>query len=145
MNESQETIANDRIYEHGISNVNSDAKQRTVALGFFKDWTNYLLVSSIAALGWVAKDNTVTGLWADVTIGVLAISILFAILTLSLIPIISERIIDQDKRSFYIIPAEFQTVLGRKTKRITIKWFCFPQHLFFLVGVITYAIGAILT
>ena len=24
------------------------------ALGFFKDWTNYLLVTTVAALGWIA-------------------------------------------------------------------------------------------
>jgi hypothetical protein len=33
----------------GASNV----KQLTSALGFFKDWTNYLVVTTVAALGWV--------------------------------------------------------------------------------------------
>jgi hypothetical protein len=30
------------------------ATQKTSAIGMFKDWTNYLLVTTVAALGWVA-------------------------------------------------------------------------------------------
>ena len=32
----------------------SDVQQLIASLGFFKDWTNYFLVTTVAALGWIA-------------------------------------------------------------------------------------------
>jgi hypothetical protein len=46
--------------------MDGSADAQTKALEFFKDWSNYLLVTTVAALGWVAsgKDFPISGLMA---------------------------------------------------------------------------------
>jgi hypothetical protein len=68
-------------------------------------------------------------------------SILFAILTLALIPLVAESIRD-DAKSIYEIDAKFR-VLWQWGPEVgsRLKYFCWPQHVLFLVGVIVYALG----
>ena len=120
-----------------------DKGQLTASLGFFKDWTNYLLVTTVAALGWVAKgDSLVTGMELRWTISFLCLSIIFAIFTLALIPIVGERL--SDGGSIYSVEASFKLFwLWGPVRTAKLKWVCWPQHVLFLAAVITFSIGSI--
>ena len=122
------------------------------SLGYFKDWTNYLLITTVAALGWVAKTDVSLGpLSRRLTIVFFCFSIIFAILTLALIPIVGESI-DPNTKSFYGVPATFdllpswwpfQWEWGRNNTA-WLKWACWPQHVLFLLGILTFSFGSIL-
>jgi hypothetical protein len=121
----------------------------TAALQAFKDWSNYLLVTTTAALGWVASDKgnnegaptkkpkaLLASAWF------LCLSIIFGIFTLALIPLVLEKIpkITGTITSIYRIEAEFR-LLWISEKRIysaTLKDFCWFQHLFFILGIVCY-------
>src|SRR5690348_13475690 len=125
--------ARDEALGHGFDERDSKA------LEFFKDWSNYLLVTTVAALGWVASKDTL--FWSPraraICLFLLAGSAIFGIFTLALIPIIAE---DRDRRtSFYAHPAQFNLFGLCCTRRI--KDVCFPQHVLFILGIIVYAIG----
>ena len=105
-------------------------------LGFFKDWTNYLLVTTVAALGWVAtKPVLVVPPWLlALTIACFCLSIVFAIFTLALIPIVAENC-QRDTKSIYDVAAPFQPIwLWGSTVEADLKWVCWPEHVFFLFG-----------
>jgi hypothetical protein len=124
----------------------SRTDQQTKALEFFKDWTNYLLVTSVAALGWTAKEIRPTAVADGAAIlkplsaVCLAISIMFAILTLALIPLVQEQ--RKEAQSNYDVRAEYW-LLGR-LRQHKLKDACFWQHLFFLFAVALYAIDVAL-
>jgi predicted kinase len=108
-------------------------------LEYFKDWSNYLLVTTVAALGWVATNNvTFANPWLRVLcIAYLALSVVFGIFTLALIPLVAEQ--RSAEKSFYDVEATF-TLFGRQRTR-KLKWACFPQHVFFILGIVEYAVG----
>jgi hypothetical protein len=91
------------------------------ALQSFKDWSNYLLVTTVAAAGWIASDNVefssnvlkAASLWS------FGVSILFGILTLSLIPLTAQQIEDTDE-SIYRVPVKFSMFWSRRALP------CFP-------------------
>jgi len=117
--------------------------QRLKALEFFKDWTNYLLVTTVAALGWVSTSGALDldQPWKAICVASFAISIVFAILTLAVIPIIAEQLAD-DGKSFYDVPARFRWFArDGKEQEVHVKSLCWPQHAAFLVGVLLYAFG----
>jgi hypothetical protein len=122
-----------------------DTAQLLASLGYFKDWTNYLLVTSVAALGWVAKgDALVTGWALTCTISFLCVSIVFAILTLAVIPLVGERL--RDGISIYSTRATFKLLwLWGPEFSAGLKSFCWPQHVFFLAAVIVFSAGSIRT
>ncbi len=68
--------------------------QRLRALDNFKDWSNYLLVTTVAALGWTSKTDVkfCTPWMREDAVLCFALSIMFAILTLALIPHVAEDI-----------------------------------------------------
>lgn len=117
--------------------------QLVASLGFFKDWSNYLLVTTVAALGWIAtKPLIVDGLALKLTIGFLCLSIVFAMLTLALIPLVGERL--TAGTSIYDVKARFTVFwLWGPEVAAKLKWVCWPQHVFFLAGIITFSIGTI--
>jgi hypothetical protein len=41
--------------------MNPELGQKLKALDAFKDWTNYLLVTTVAALGWAARKDAKNG------------------------------------------------------------------------------------
>ena len=128
--------------ENEIENKSVSVDRRIKALEFFKDWTNYLLVTTVAALGWVTKpglDFSPPGLKLA-CIWCLSASIVFAILTLALIPHISEQM-KEDEKSIYKVKASFY-IFGIQC-RSRLKNACFPQHVLFLAGVIIYSIGVV--
>jgi hypothetical protein len=60
--------------------------QKLKALDAFKDWSNYLLVTTVASLGWTAKENAngfCTPWMKSGAIVLFALSVVFAILTLA--------------------------------------------------------------
>ena len=61
--------------------------QKLKALDAFKDWSNYLLVTTVAELGWTStkKDLFYLPSLKSLAIGSFALSIVFAILTLALV------------------------------------------------------------
>ena len=64
-----------------------------------------------------------------------------AIWTLALIPLVAEAIRD-DERSIYEIDARFKILwLWGFEVSSWLKYFCWPRHLLFLVGVVVYALG----
>jgi hypothetical protein len=126
-----------------------EAKGAADALSAFKDWTNSLLVTSVAALGWVGT-QTPPGGWRSATTCALCISIIFGIFTLAFIPLVSEKIgrlasqgelrgsqealpsIYDLKPHFFLLPNHFPV------RKIRMKYLCWPQHLSFIIGVILY-------
>lgn len=124
--------------------VPADQTQLIASLGSFKDWTNYLLVTTVAALGWVAKGDTlIHGSALQWTMGLLCASIIFAILTLALIPIVGENL--EDKKSIYAVEAPFKLVwVWGPTLRFRLKHVCWFQHVFFLAAVVLYSYGSII-
>src|SRR5437868_412588 len=111
--------------------------QKLKALDQFKDWSNYLLVTTVAALGWVSVD--VVSTWPVLKafiLASLAVSVVFAMLTLALIPLIAHDLTD-DNRSIYFTPGRFRlepVLKGEHSLRL--KWVCFPQHVFFLLAIV---------
>ncbi len=108
------------------------------ALEFFKDWSNYLLVTTVASLGWVAKeDPSFCSPWVKtLCIWSFALSAIFAIFTLALIPLVAEQ--RQLNESIYDVHAQFNLIGIRRRK---LKSVCFPQHVFFIMGIALYAVG----
>ena len=76
-----------------------------------------------------------------------------AILTLALIPLVSENCRSGTK---YIYDVEVQCepipgvtlkrwrIPGVTLKRCKLKWVCWPQHVFFLAGIILFSVGSII-
>src|SRR5215475_4938699 len=117
------------------------------ALDMFKDWSNYLLVTTVAALGWVATTNrpNISPKALRWTIGALGASTVFGIFTLALIPLVAEGV-TTDTPSFYDVVGRFN-LLWMLPPRVplTLKWVCWPQHILFLVGIVVFTVGRIRT
>jgi hypothetical protein len=121
---------------------------------YFKDWSNYLLVTTVAALGWVATKESVfisvSPSWVrQLCITCFALSVVCGIFTLALIPLVAEElplVVEQRKRegkdntSFYDVAGKFKLIGDRQ---LHLKCVCFPQHVLFILGVLIYAGGTI--
>jgi hypothetical protein len=97
--------------------------------------------TTVAALGWVASDSRIVES-PTVEVWCFALSAVFGIFTLALIPIVAGQISDATK-SFYDIYAPYKLfwLWGREFK-LRIKTVCWPQHMLFLAGIIAFAIHA---
>jgi hypothetical protein len=77
------------------------------ALNLFEKYSNYLLVTTVAAAGWIASTGVAftsvalksAALWS------LGVSIIFGIFTLALLPLIREQA--GDGQSIFMVPAKF--------------------------------------
>jgi len=114
-----------------------EKEQKLKALDCFKDWSNYLLVTTVAALGWVAaKESPVN---SRVVVWCFAISAVFGIFTLALVPLVAEGIKD-GAESIYDVQATFSLFwFGGREGKFKLKYVCWPQHIFFIFGIIVYA------
>ena len=113
------------------------APQKTAAISNFKDWTNYLLVTTVAAMGWVSAQPA--DLMGKLCIACLALSVIAGIFTLALIPLITERLRD-DPRSIYEVEATFTIwLLWGRQHSWRLKHVCWWQHVFFLVAISLFA------
>jgi hypothetical protein len=122
--------------------TNDPLEQKLKALDSFKDWTNYLLVTTVAALGWTTGKEAATFCTPCMKTGAIvtfALSIVFAILVLALIPHVAEDlkapINGPPPPSIYEVRWKHWLVDARLTS------FCLPQHVLFLVGIVLYAVG----
>jgi len=115
------------------------------ALDSFKDWSNYLLVTTVAALGWVSTKDAgeLAGHWKLPRIWAFALSVVFGIFTLALVPHIAEQLTSGDS-SIYAVRASFHLFIffGEDKPWVSLTWVCFPQHILFLAGIILYAVGS---
>jgi hypothetical protein len=118
-------------------------EQKLKALDAFKDWSNYLLVTTVAALGWTAKDAThFCNAWMKSgAIFLFALSTVFAILTLALIPHVAE-LIKEDAAGD--LPSIYYVYWDGWWVKLRLTYLCFPQHVLFLLGILLYAAGATL-
>src|SRR5713101_5818541 len=141
----------------------SKIEQRIRALESFKDWSNYLLVTTVAALGWLSNEARSDWLiW--LATGCFAVSTVFAIFTLALIPEIAENITDAEDGSIYETAGTPPVILRRVIQRVTwlnewwlrepkLRWlrepklrhFCLIQHFLFIVGIVLYAASKMLS
>jgi hypothetical protein len=121
----------------------SRLEQRIIALGYFKDWSNFLLVTTVAILGWTASPNSdLASPWDVICIWLFAFSVVLGIFTLALIPVVTEDLAE-DAESFYYEKGSFHLWPWKGgSYHIRIKWFCWPQHASFLIGIVCFAIGA---
>jgi hypothetical protein len=113
----------------------------TKALEFFKDWSNYLLVTTVAAVGWVAGKEHADFYSERLRAGcivALGVSIVFGILTLAVVPLVQEQ--RTSEQSNYEVDAAFATLFGW-TGSCRLKSLCFPQHVFFLLAIFFYVVG----
>jgi hypothetical protein len=118
------------------------------AMESFKDWSNYMLVTTVAALGWVAKqsdDHRNSGwykFWYRVVVISLTLSIILAIFTLAVIPILTEQLGQRCASSIYDVVASVKPIWSTNLVkvRVWLTLFCWPQHVTFLVGVVAFAV-----
>ncbi len=131
------------VFTNGGLKAMTSIEQKLKAAGALKDWSNYMLVTTVAALGWVARDAVAGTAASSVLlhweVRLLAASVAFGIFTLALIPIIMERI-EQETPSIYEVKAPFKLfwMWGREYS-IRVKWVCWPQHVLFLLAIILHA------
>ncbi len=122
-------------------------EQHLKALDSFKDWSNYMVVTTVAALGWVAsKDSIALQPFAmKLVVACLGLSIVFGIFTLALIPIVAEAV-TVETQSIYGVDATFNLIyLWRPQRTLRLKSVCWPQHALFLLGIIIYSFARILS
>ena len=111
------------------------------ALKLFKDWSNYLLVTTVAAIGWVSTrlDKGQLGL-LQLSLWLLAASAILGVLTLAVIPLIAESLnLDEQKVPTSIHETEVTSYVLNRKLRIYLPQFCRPQHVTFILGVAFYA------
>jgi hypothetical protein len=117
----------------------------TESLEHFKDWSNYLLVTTVAALGWVAtKDLGLRPTYLrTLCILFFGLSVVFAIFTLALLPLIAEQIQGlPPSTSMYRVAVKSDLLEQLGMESIFLRNVCFPQHAYFLIGIVLYAFGA---
>jgi len=119
-------------------------EQHLKALEALKDWSNYLLVTTVAALGWAStavrfRKRTMR----VVVIGSLALSAVLGILTLALIPPVADAI-NGSSSSIYAVGGSFNLYwMWGPLMSVTLKWVCWPQHVLFIIGIVAYAYAAV--
>ncbi|MGY1607260.1 hypothetical protein [Geodermatophilus sp. SYSU D00700] len=117
-----------------------DADPKVLALGAFERWSNYLLVTTVAAAGWIASKNLeIRPGWRDAALWCLGLSIVFGILTLALVPLIVQTMAARHT-SIYRVPVKFHLFTG-EMPRVFLTQACRPQHAFFIAGIACYCIG----
>lgn len=117
--------------------------RRFDALAHFKDWSNYLLVTTVAAGGWVGSDKVTfanaslqaPALWC------LGISIVFGIFTLAFIPLIAQQLERDVDAGIYDVPIVFHLFGVRCV--MYLPQMCRPQHLTFIAGVVLFCAGTV--
>ena len=116
------------------------ADDKAVALQSFKDWSNYLLVTTVALAGWIASDKVRfhSDQWEALALWCLGVSIVFGILALALVPLIAQQM-TEEHTSIYDVPVSFHLFLV--PCRAYLPQACRPQHISFIVGVFVLCLG----
>ena len=119
-----------------------DALERSMtALGLFKDWSNYLLVTTVAAIGWVGtRTRKEPSALLQVSLWLLAISAVLGIFTLALLPLLAQEVKKRCDGSFTSI---YRTQVTSSVFSIPVPLYltqlCRPQHVTFILGLLAYA------
>lgn len=102
------------------------------ALNLFEKWSNYLLVTTVAAAGWIASNGVTFASTAlkSAALWPLGVSVIFGIFTLVLVPLIAEQV--KGGQSIYKVPVKFILLGTRWTLYLTQA--CRPQHALFILG-----------
>ena len=110
------------------------------ALSAFKDWSNYLLVTTVAAAGWVGSDKVTFehGALRNPTLWCFGVSIVFGIFTLAIVPLLEQQLEDRDE-SIYNRRVKFSLFAAPLTVYLTMA--CRPQHIAFIAGIILFCAG----
>jgi hypothetical protein len=118
----------------------SDSRTSSDALTAFKDWSNYLLVTTVAAVGWLGSANVdfAHDQLEAPTLWFLGASAVFGIFTLALIPLLSQQLPD-DGTSIYNVGIKFR--LLKLEMRVYLTQACRPQHLSFVAGIVLFCVG----
>jgi hypothetical protein len=118
-------------------------EQSLKALDSFKDWSNYLLVTTVAALGWTAgkdganfKDKEIMKTCAILAF---AVSIVFAILVLAMVPHVAEDLSPLPGGKY---PSIYKVYWTGWCVKVRLTDLCLPQHVLFLLGIVFYAVGS---
>src|SRR5436190_14452473 len=100
--------------------MHHNIEQKLKALDCFREWSNYLLVTTVAALGWVAaKESRVD---SGLVVWCFAISAVLGILTLAVIPIVAEEVGEHTK-SIYDVQAPYRLFwMWGDELHIRLKW-----------------------
>jgi hypothetical protein len=114
--------------------------RRLAALGTFERWSNYLLVTTVAAAGWVATSAAGfhSSVMRSLAIWSFGTAIVFGIFTLALLPPLTEQITQRDKSIFRVQVDYPLFTLPRRTYLTQVYQ---PQHIAFIAGTIFYCIG----
>jgi hypothetical protein len=117
-------------------------RERMSAIELFKDWTNVLLTTTLAAIGWTTARERISlspRLMRAATLCLCA-SVLFGILTLAIIPSVAEKVALSSKSHIYETTGQLYVFAGlSKPWKIKLVNICWPQHALFMTGVILYA------
>jgi hypothetical protein len=123
-----------------MANESSKLELRLAAIDSFKDWSNYMLITTVAAIGWVTTTKWSAPSHGHNTAEVifLALSAIFGIFTLALVPIVTECLTED--KSIYEVEAKYKLfyLSGPKVPS-TLKIFCWPQHFFLILAIATQA------
>lgn len=120
-------------------NTGGVSAPRAVALAAFEKWSNYLLVTTVAAAGWVVSSNVVftSGNLKSAALWCFGISIVFGIFTLALVPLVAQD--TSSEPSIYRVEVEYH--LFGKSFPAHLTQACRPQHVTFIGGVLLYCLG----
>lgn len=110
------------------------------ALEAFSKWSNYLLVTTVAAVGWISSGHIKfrNDFLQSLSLWCLGVSVVFGIFTLALVPLISEQAQKNDT-SIYSVKAKFS--IFRIPCHAYLTQACRPQHVLFIAGIIVYCWG----
>jgi len=120
-----------------MNGTQSDAATR--ALEFVASASTYLVLATLALLAWVASGVEFSNDGMRVAaMACLALSVVFGVGTLSLIPLVQEA--RRPGQSNFAVETPFR-LFGRRGARLSAT--LIPQYLLMLAGVILYVIGMV--
>ena len=121
-----------------MSEIDKD-DAKVAALQAFEKWSNYLLVTTVAAAGWTASKNVAfnSGNIRSAAFWSFGIAIVFGIFALALVPLVAQTM--SSERSIYHVRVQFR-IFGR-LYRAYLTQACRPQHAFFITGIMLYCLG----
>lgn len=107
-------------------------------LEHFSTWTNVLIVTSTAGIGWILEQRSDVSGWPPLpSLWCLAASITFGVLTMCQIPAMTQSVSDDPATTIYDLPA-YNYLLPWLRIRIPIMYLCWPQHTLFIAGVVLF-------
>jgi hypothetical protein len=136
----RQCLTNDLLSLREIRRMNgSPTDAQTKALEFVNSASTYLLIATMALLAWVASavEFSTQG-FRFASMGCLALSAVFGIATLAVVPLVQE--VRRPGQSNFAVDAVF-LLFGRRSVRL--KAVLLPQHLLLVAGVLLYVLGMI--